>query len=81
MKSYSSSLSPSDMNDLWRQRICDAKRLRRLANDADDAGQMDISGSSRGSMLSQALGSVGGVLENGDDKPRLPAGARPKASN
>jgi hypothetical protein len=35
-------LYPSELNDLWRQRIRDAKRLRSSADNPNDASEMDI---------------------------------------
>ena len=68
---------PSDINDLWRQRICDAKRLGGLSNDALDASHVNISFSAPGRALSDEPSGPNGILEDRSNKGAITRGRAP----
>lgn len=69
------SLNSSELNDLWRQRIRDAKSFRRRADNPDDASEVHIPLGLGGPALSQDPGSVGGVSEDRSNKGPAPKGS------
>jgi hypothetical protein len=61
-------LFPSELNDLWRERIRDAKCLRRRADNPNDASEMHVPLGLGGPTLGQHPGSVGRVWEDRSNK-------------
>ena len=68
------SLYPWELNDLWRERIRDAKRLRRGADNRDDSREMDIPLGLGGPAFGHDPSSVGDVLKDRSDKGTAPEG-------
>ena len=62
------SLYPWELNDLWRERIRDAKRLRRGADYPNDASEMHVAFGLGGPAFGHYPGSVDGVLEDRSNK-------------